>query len=122
MTGDACSHPWLRVTCGVCGAAVDELRREPETTLNVDDADAIVTRAETVRPNGPKKLFIVARGHPELVEQLRAVLGDTGSVQVIEDRRRIPRDAGPASTGRNELRRRVLEDGSAEPGPSASAD
>jgi hypothetical protein len=37
-------------------------------------------------------LFIVARGHPELVAQLKAVLGHASPVHVIEDRRRAPRD------------------------------
>ena len=103
MGSDGCAHPWLRVTCGECGAPIDELR--PEGT-----SEAMVHRADPTSPEGPKKLFIVARGHPELVEQLKAVMGDSETVQVIEDRRRASRDPSPPSTVRTELRRKILED------------
>ena len=106
----ACSHPWLRVTCGACGAPVDELRQAPnEEPVDLDAPGPKVTQVEHLGGDHTRKLFIVARGHPELVEQLRAVLGDTEAV-VIEDRRRSPRDADAPPLGRIELRRRVLRD------------
>jgi hypothetical protein len=65
-------------------------------------------------------IFVVARGHPELVEQLRAVMGRSANIQVIEDRRRGPRSpVSPedlASAGRVELRKRVRGDEDPSPG------
>lgn len=110
MTADDCSHPWLRVTCGACGAAVDELRHDPEQRLTLDEPGRVVQEAKPAGVAGQQKLFIVARGHPELVEQLKAVLGDSEALHVIEDRRRVARDPGALPTSRTDLRRRVLED------------
>jgi hypothetical protein len=78
-----------------------------------------VAQARTVTSEGGKKLFIVARGHPELVEQLKALLADSESVQVIEDRRRMDRnppgaEAQGASAVRSEFRRRIRESGAAD--------
>ena len=113
-TPEACSHPWLLVTCGECGAAIDELRKEPS-----EPDTGRVTEAESSSAEASQKLFIVARGHPELVAQLRAVMGDSESVQVIEDRRSTTRDpSSPAghevSVVRADRRRRALESDSAE--------
>lgn len=110
MTVDDCSHPWLRVTCGACGAAIDELRHDPAQRLTLDEPGHVVQEANPVSVVGQQKLFIVARGHPELVEQLKAVLGDSEALCVIEDRRRVARDPSGLPTSRTDLRRRVLED------------
>jgi hypothetical protein len=114
---EECAHPWLLVTCGACGAAVDELR--PSEPGGLGHGHGSVTQTQTVTSEGGKKLFIVARGHPELVEQLKALLADSESVQVIEDRRRIDRnppgaDAQGASAVRSEFRRRIRESGAAD--------
>ncbi|HSE94270.1 MAG TPA: hypothetical protein VLD61_00170 [Methylomirabilota bacterium] len=114
---EECAHPWLLVTCGACGAAVDELR--PGEPGSPGRGSGSLTRAQTVTAEGGKKLFIVARGHPELVEQLKALLADSVSVQVIEDRRRIDRnppgaEAQGASAVRSEFRRRIRESGAAD--------
>jgi hypothetical protein len=52
----------------------------------------------------------VARGHPELIEQLRALMGHGGGFQVIEDRRRHPRADTPAEEARG-LRKRLRDEG-----------
>jgi hypothetical protein len=67
-------------------------------------------------------VFVVARGHSELVEQLRAVMGQSPDIQIIEDRRlarRGPSDDTTAPPGRGELRKRILEDELADPGPDS---
>ncbi len=108
----ACAHPWLLVTCGECGARIDKLG--PASAAGQTGADA--SRAKRSTAEEPEQaLFIVARGHPELVAQLKAVMGDSGPVRVIEDRRRASRgpDGPPepeAAAVRMELRRRVLGD------------
>jgi hypothetical protein len=114
-----CSHPWLRVVCGECGQPVDvlgpDVTRPPESAEPPPESPVPVAEERTA-------FLVVARGHPELVEQLRSVMAERENVQVIEDRRRSPR--GPlspedvASTVRNELRRRVL---GGEEGPRAGA-
>ena len=101
---EACLHPWLRVTCGVCGVAVDMLGQdEPQEGDARDEAPG-------QRRSGPQ-LFIVARGHPELVEQLKAVMGHEGSVRIIEDRRHRPRGEPPVTDQARELRKRLREEG-----------
>jgi hypothetical protein len=96
---------------------VDELR--PGEPAGLGRTGGPVGRTQTVTAEGGKKLFIVARGHPELVEQLRELLADTESVQVIEDRRRVDRnppgaEAQGASAVRSEFRRRIRESGAAD--------
>jgi hypothetical protein len=97
-----CTHPWLRVTCGVCGLAVDALGAPPAPPAD----------GRAGAPRDPVQgLFIVARGHSELVEQLRAVLGHDSGVEIIEDRRRRPRDTAPDEPETRALRRRLRHDG-----------
>ena len=104
----SCSHPWVRVVCGECGEPVELLGPErlgPESQ----------TELPAVPPGGEdsRGVFIVARGHPDLVEQLKAVLGHSAEIQIIEDRRQVPRESlspeGSASAVRTTLRRRILE-------------
>jgi hypothetical protein len=56
--------------------------------------------------------FIVARGHPELIDQLRALMGHESGFQVIEDRRQRPREEVSADEAR-ELRKRLRDEGQA---------
>ena len=108
----ACAHPWLLVTCGECGALIDKLG--PSSAPGQAGGGASPVEGSTAE-DSEQALFIVARGHPELVAQLKAVMGDSGPVRVIEDRRRASRgpegSPGPeAAAVRTELRRRVLKD------------
>jgi hypothetical protein len=107
-----CPHPWLRVTCGACGAPVDALALAgPGAPAGAEPGGAA--------PGGPdgRALFIVARGRPELVEQLRAVMGQ-GEIAIIEDRRQGSRAATvsdeAAASPRAALRRRLAGDGPPE--------
>ncbi len=59
-------------------------------------------------------LFIVARGHPELLDQLRVVMMGQESVKIIEDRREHPREEITEEKAR-EIRKRLREEGS-DPG------
>ena len=105
--GQRCTHPWLRVTCGVCGEAIDALGETP--------AEPTPTSGAPGRPSDPsaaRATFIVARGHPELIEQLRALMGHGSGVQIIEDRRQRPRhELSPDEL--RELRKRLREEGQA---------
>jgi hypothetical protein len=58
-------------------------------------------------------LFIVSRGHPELLDQLRIGLGQESGVDVIEDRRQRPREVTSQEAAR-ELRKRLREEGHSE--------
>jgi hypothetical protein len=54
--------------------------------------------------------FIVARGHPELIDQLRALMGHDSGVQIIEDRRQRSREVVSPEEVR-ELRKRLRDEG-----------
>jgi hypothetical protein len=89
---------------------VDELR--PTGAPDPNRPSPTVTHA--VGADSPTKLFIVARGHPELVEQLKSLMGDSAAIQVIEDRRRVDRtpptpEGVEASSNRTEFRRRMRD-------------
>lgn len=105
--GQRCIHPWLRVTCGVCGEAVDALGPSPA------EADPAADRAVPREP--AHATFIVARGHPELIDQLRALMGHGSGVQIIEDRRQRRRAETLPDEAR-ELRRRLRGAEPADPG------
>jgi hypothetical protein len=60
-------------------------------------------------------VFIVARGHPELLDQLRAVMGQESGVDIIEDRRQHAREEPSEDTAR-EFRKRLREEGPADRG------
>jgi hypothetical protein len=108
-----CTHPWLRVTCGVCGDAVDALGEPPDAS-----GEPGARRRPTVgRIGGPdsEAIFIVARGHPELLDQLRVVMGHESGVNIIEDRREHPREELTEEKAR-EIRKRLREEGSSDQG------
>jgi hypothetical protein len=107
--GQRCTHPWLRVTCGVCGDAVDALGESHPGPASGGDAPARAADRGTGREHS-QATFIVARGHPELIDQLRALMGHESSVEIIEDRRQRPREEATPEEVR-ELRRRLREDG-----------
>jgi hypothetical protein len=93
------------VTCGVCGEAVDVLGGDN------DEPHGAHSDPHGMGTLGSQQLFIVARGHPELVEQLKSVMGHQGDVRIIEDRRRQPREAPPAEEQAREMRKRLREEG-----------
>jgi hypothetical protein len=106
-----CTHPWLRVTCGVCGEAVDALG-EPAGDGSAEPGgrrQPSVSRFSGA--NDSQALFIVARGHPELLDQLRVVMGHESGVSIIEDRREHPREE-PTEEKAREIRKRLREEDS----------
>jgi hypothetical protein len=106
--GQRCTHPWLRVTCGACGEAV--ALGEPAPDLAEEGGAPRSPGARRAGGDDKQALFIVARGHPELLDQLRAVMGHGSGVDIIEDRRQRPRDETPEEAAR-ELRKRLREEG-----------
>ena len=57
----------------------------------------------------------VARGHPELMDQLRTVMGHETGVNIIEDRRQRPREEQTEEKAR-EIRKRLREEGPPDQG------
>ena len=110
--GQRCAHPWLKVTCGVCGEAVDALG-EPAAEP-AEEAGAPRRPTDRRIGGGDKQaLFIVARGHPELLDQLRTVMGQESGVDIIEDRRQRSREE-PSQEAARRLRKRLREEGHSE--------
>ena len=110
-SGQGCTHPWLRVTCGVCGDAVDALGELPVEPVQGGAGPRRVA-GHPAAPGDSAATFIVARGHPELIDQLRALMGHDTSVQIIEDRRQRAREEVSAEEAR-ELRKRLRDEGEA---------
>ena len=107
-----CTHPWLRVTCGVCGEAVDALG-EPAPEPGSEGQHPPRPTVTRIRGVDAHRLFIVARGHPELLDQLRVVMGHESGVDIIEDRRQHPREKTTEEAAR-EMRKRLREEGATE--------
>jgi hypothetical protein len=108
-SSQGCTHPWLRVTCGVCGEAVDALS---ESSPDVSSEPGAPRHPSVSRLRGgddSEALFIVARGHPELLDQLRVVMMGQESVKIIEDRREHPREEITEEKAR-EIRKRLREE------------
>jgi hypothetical protein len=92
-----CEHCGGSLVCAACG-----IPAEAGPAASVDALEGLVTRALSTSQVSPSsqedQLFlIVARGHEDLLEQIKTVVGDIGWVRVIEDRRRastvLPRDS-----------------------------
>jgi hypothetical protein len=105
-----CIHPWLRVTCGVCGEAVDALGE-----LVPDPTEGGNAPRRRIGGDDRHAVFIVARGHPELLDQLRIVMGQVSGVDIIEDRRQRPR-VEPSEQAAREFRKRLREEGQPDQG------
>jgi hypothetical protein len=95
--------------CGVCGEAVDALGETPGQPGSADEVLRGVAGRSAARGHD-QATFIVARGHPELIDQLRALMGHESGFQVIEDRRQRSREEVSAEEAR-ELRKRLRDEG-----------
>jgi hypothetical protein len=80
----------------VCRAPIDD---RPQDDLRLLEDLVSRTLPPEAGPGGAADetyFLIVGRGHRDLLEQVKGVLGDTGWVRVIEDRRRdatlLPRE------------------------------
>ena len=78
-------------------------------------AEVEVFEFHRIGEDDSQELFIVARGHPELLDQLRAVMGHESGVDIIEDRRQHSREEGSEEAAR-EIRKRLREGGQPEQG------
>ena len=91
-----CRHCGSAVVCAACGSAVEDSPREAGSDLERSAGGASPSDA-------PENTFlIVARGHGELLDQLKEVVGDLGWVRLVEDRRRdnetiLPREGRQGS-------------------------
>jgi hypothetical protein len=82
------------VTCAACGSRVEasslDIRQELEQLM------AGATPGPQASKPPDKTFLIVAKGHGELLDQLKEVVGDLGWVRLVEDRRRdetiLPRE------------------------------
>ena len=81
-----CPHCGRAVICATCGSAVEEGSPEDRSPGGASPGAA---------PD-ENTFLIVARGHGELLDQLKEVVGDLGWVRLVEDRRRdetiLPRE------------------------------
>lgn len=89
-----CPHCGSQVICEACGSTVEptprDIRRELENLVQGPAAEAPST------PPPDQTFLIVARGHEELLDQLKEVVGELGWVRLVEDRRQaetlLPRE------------------------------
>jgi hypothetical protein len=82
MTCPSCRQA---LACATCGAAVEEAVRL-RVVISDDGRSRTAPPPEPAKP--PERTFlIVARGHSDLLDRLRAVVGDLGWVRLMEDRR-----------------------------------
>ena len=92
-----CPHCGQPVACAACGIRVDEpsVVRELEHMMKVPAAEP----QPAVPPD--QTFLIVAKGHGELLDQLKEVVGDLGWVRLVEDRRHdetiLPREGRQGS-------------------------
>lgn len=90
-----CPHCGSAVVCAACGNAIEEATRDVGA-----DLESLVNASgggQSPGASGGENTFlIVARGHGELLDQLKEVVGDLGWVRLVEDRRRdetiLPRE------------------------------
>ncbi len=82
--------------CGVCSAPIEEGAADRVLLLEDIVSQTIPARPVPRGSDEESYFLIVARGHRNLLEQIKATVGDMGWVRVIEDRRRdqtlLPRE------------------------------
>ncbi len=94
-----CPHCGSALVCAACGSRVESPAADvrPELAGLVErPAGAAPTPAAT-----DQTFLIVAKGHADLLDQLKEVVGDLGWVRLVEDRRRdeslLPREGRQGS-------------------------
>ncbi len=86
MNCPSCGAP---VVCGACGTAIEEAAKVREVQLE----DLVNQKTPPRQSPGevpPRTFLIVARGHGDLLDRLKNVVGDLGWVRLMEDRRDDP--------------------------------
>lgn len=81
-----CSHCGTPVVCTTCGAAIDG-GRSGVVRLEESVRSATSAGPEPTSTAGERRFLVVARGHTDLLDRLRSVVGDLGWVRPVEDRR-----------------------------------
>jgi len=74
------------LVCGACGAAIEALPTPPATVVPHTGAD-VSPRSQA---EADQRYLVVAKGHQDLLSELRRVVGEFGWVRIIEDRRDDP--------------------------------
>jgi hypothetical protein len=89
-----CPHCGSPAVCAACGSFVEPL--PPDIQRELED---LVQERAAAAPSSPPPdhtFLIVARGHEELLDQLKEVVGELGWVRLVEDRRQdetlLPRE------------------------------
>jgi hypothetical protein len=80
-----CPYCGQALACATCGAAV-EVPARPGVVVSDDGRSRTAPPPEPAKP-AERTFLIVARGHGDLLDQLREVVGDLGWVRLMEDRR-----------------------------------
>lgn len=80
-----CPYCGEALACATCGAAVEE--PAPPGVVISDTRSPDRAAAGTGQAGRADVFEIVARGHGDLLDQLREVVGDLGWVRLMEDRR-----------------------------------
>lgn len=83
-----CPNCGTNVVCGTCGTPIEQPSREMVILEEMARRTAPEPKPAD-KPSG-NTFLVVARGHQDLLDQLKAVVGDVGWVRVIEDRRDDP--------------------------------
>ena len=83
-----CPHCGTPVVCATCGVPIEQPSQEQIVLL-----EEIVSKMPEEKPAaaaGDQTFLVVARGHQDLLDQVKGVVGDVWWVRVIEDRRDDP--------------------------------
>lgn len=92
MNCPQCGRP---VVCGGCGAAIGDTPKYRVVVLEEFPGNPGTAMPVSRRPDD-RTFLVVARGHEDLLAELRRLVGDVGWVRVIEDRRQdqtlLPRE------------------------------
>ncbi|HEV8674133.1 MAG TPA: hypothetical protein VGX21_08805 [Methylomirabilota bacterium] len=79
-----CPECGRTLVCAACGSPVEE-------TVQVGPGPGPESAIRSAGPQGGDQTFlVVARGHGDLLEQLKEVVGELGWVRPIQDRRDDP--------------------------------
>jgi len=84
-----CPNCGTQVVCGSCGTPIEQPSREMIILEEMARRTAPQPAPSGKKP-GDQTFLVVARGHQDLLDELKHVVGDVGWVRVIEDRRDDP--------------------------------
>jgi hypothetical protein len=89
-----CPHCGSPAVCAACGGVVEPM--PPDIPPALEDLVQAPGAESPASPFADQTFLIVARGHEELLDQLKEVVGELGWVRLVEDRRQaetlLPRE------------------------------